>query len=72
MQFVNMLSFFSVLVKVTSDTLSQISKYPGDPSTPGEPAYKNASRLEGGNQPSITSCVQTSLAPLSLQDSNIA
>lgn len=42
-----MLSFFSVLVKVTSDALSQISKYPGDPSTPGEPAYKNASRLEG-------------------------
>ncbi|KGB74425.1 membrane protein [Cryptococcus deuterogattii R265] len=32
-----------------------ISKYPGDPSTPGEPAYKNASRLEGGNQPSIPS-----------------
>jgi N-acetylated-alpha-linked acidic dipeptidase len=34
-----------------------ISKYPGDPSTPGEPAYKNATRLEGpdGNQPSIPS-----------------
>ncbi|WVQ80772.1 hypothetical protein IAT38_002877 [Cryptococcus sp. DSM 104549] len=39
-----------------------ISKYPGDPSTPGEPAYKNASRIEGGNQPSIPSL------PMSYQD----
>ncbi|WVQ72430.1 hypothetical protein IAR50_001982 [Cryptococcus sp. DSM 104548] len=39
-----------------------ISKYPGDPTTPGEPAYKNASRLEGGNQPSIPSI------PMSYQD----
>ncbi|WVO22095.1 uncharacterized protein IAS62_003420 [Cryptococcus decagattii] len=39
-----------------------ISKYPGDPSTPGEPAYKNASRLEGGNQPSIPSI------PMSYED----
>ncbi|OXM82196.1 membrane protein [Cryptococcus neoformans Bt63] len=39
-----------------------ISKYPGDPSTPGEPAYKNASRLEGGNQPSIPSI------PMSFED----
>lgn len=34
---------------------SQISAYPGDPSTPGEPAYKNATRVPGGNQPSIPS-----------------
>ncbi|KAK8864419.1 hypothetical protein IAR55_001667 [Kwoniella newhampshirensis] len=39
-----------------------ISKYPGDPSTPGEPAYKNATRLEGGNQPSIPSL------PMSYED----
>ncbi|AAW40887.2 protein-vacuolar targeting-related protein, putative [Cryptococcus deneoformans JEC21] len=39
-----------------------LSKYPGDPSTPGEPAYKNASRLEGGNQPSIPSI------PMSYED----
>nr|ODN97610.1 membrane protein [Cryptococcus depauperatus CBS 7855] len=39
-----------------------ISKYPGDPSTPGEPAYKNASRVEGGNRPSIPSI------PMSYED----
>ncbi|ORY34010.1 hypothetical protein BCR39DRAFT_518112 [Naematelia encephala] len=39
-----------------------ISKYPGDPSTPGEPAYKNATRAKGGNQPSIPSL------PISYQD----
>lgn len=59
MQFVSILLFLFVLVKATSDILYQISKYPGDPSTPGEPAYKNASRLEGGNQPSIPSWVPT-------------
>ncbi|KAJ9099261.1 hypothetical protein QFC21_004142 [Naganishia friedmannii] len=32
-----------------------LSSYPGDPSTPGYPAYKNATRVEGGNQPSIPS-----------------
>ena len=32
-----------------------ISAYPGDPTTPGKPAYENATRLEGGNQPSIPS-----------------
>ncbi|OCF36828.1 membrane protein [Kwoniella heveanensis BCC8398] len=32
-----------------------LSSYPGDPSTPGEPAYKNATRAEVGNQPSIPS-----------------
>lgn len=39
-----------------------LSKYPGDPSTPNEPAYKNATRVEGGNQPSIPSL------PLSYED----
>ncbi|KIR77126.1 membrane protein [Cryptococcus gattii EJB2] len=61
-QFVSILLFLFVLVKATSDILYQISKYPGDPSTPGEPAYKNASRLEGGNQPSIPSI------PMSYED----
>ncbi len=32
-----------------------ISYYPGDPTTPGYPAYPNATRLEGGNIPSIPS-----------------
>ncbi|KAJ9124725.1 hypothetical protein QFC24_003093 [Naganishia onofrii] len=32
-----------------------LSSYPGDPSTPGYPAYANATRVEGGNQPSIPS-----------------
>nr|KIR50369.1 membrane protein [Cryptococcus bacillisporus CA1280] len=61
-QFVSILLFLFVLVKAASDILYQISKYPGDPSTPGEPAYKNASRLEGGNQPSIPSI------PMSYED----
>ncbi|WVR07065.1 hypothetical protein IAU60_004104 [Kwoniella sp. DSM 27419] len=39
-----------------------LSKYPGDPSTPGEPAYKNATRVESGSQPSIPSI------PLSYED----
>ncbi|WWC61997.1 uncharacterized protein I303_104584 [Kwoniella dejecticola CBS 10117] len=39
-----------------------LSKYPGDPSTPGEPAYKNATRIESGSQPSIPSL------PLSYED----
>ncbi|WVF71481.1 hypothetical protein IAT40_006287 [Kwoniella sp. CBS 6097] len=39
-----------------------LSSYPGDPSTPGEPAYKNATRVEKGNQPSIPSL------PMSYQD----
>ncbi|KAK6910065.1 membrane protein [Kwoniella mangroviensis CBS 10435] len=39
-----------------------LSKYPGDPSTPGEPAYKNATRVESGSQPSIPSL------PLSYED----
>jgi N-acetylated-alpha-linked acidic dipeptidase len=32
-----------------------ISKYPGDPSTPGYPAYKNATRMESTSIPSIPS-----------------
>ena len=39
-----------------------ISKFPGDPTTPGEPAYPNATRHEGLNQPSIPSL------PISYQD----
>ncbi|KAH9948392.1 Zn-dependent exopeptidase [Amylocystis lapponica] len=32
-----------------------ISSYPGDPTTPGEPAYENATRTEGDNIPKIPS-----------------
>ncbi|KAK4051543.1 Vacuolar protein sorting-associated protein 70 [Microbotryomycetes sp. JL201] len=32
-----------------------LSIYPGDPTTPGEPAYKNASRSQGENLPTIPS-----------------
>jgi N-acetylated-alpha-linked acidic dipeptidase len=39
-----------------------LSKYPGDPTTPGEPAYKNATRVEGANFPSIPSL------PMSYED----
>lgn len=39
-----------------------LSMYPGDPTTPGEPAYKNATRIEGGNFPDIPSL------PLSYED----
>ncbi|KAL7421862.1 Vacuolar protein sorting-associated protein 70 [Cryptotrichosporon argae] len=39
-----------------------LSKYPGDPTTPGEPAYKNATRVPGGNFPDIPSL------PLSYED----
>lgn len=39
-----------------------LSKYPGDPTTPGEPAYPNATRIEGGNYPSIPSL------PMSYED----
>ncbi|BEJ14845.1 hypothetical protein CspHIS471_0406120 [Cutaneotrichosporon sp. HIS471] len=39
-----------------------LSKYPGDPTTPGKPAYKNATRDEGGNFPSIPS------VPMSYED----
>jgi N-acetylated-alpha-linked acidic dipeptidase len=49
-------------IKVVGDADLQISVYPGDPSTPGEPAYKNATRAEGTNQPSIPSL------PISYED----
>jgi N-acetylated-alpha-linked acidic dipeptidase len=39
-----------------------LSSYPGDPSTPGYPAYKNASRVPGGNFPAIPSL------PISYED----
>jgi N-acetylated-alpha-linked acidic dipeptidase len=32
-----------------------LSSYPGDPTTPGVPAYKNATRTEGSNIPKIPS-----------------
>ncbi|KAK1922840.1 hypothetical protein DB88DRAFT_492893 [Papiliotrema laurentii] len=47
---------------VQRGSVQYLSKYPGDPSTPGYPAYKNATRVEGGNQPSIPSL------PLSYED----
>lgn len=39
-----------------------LSSYPGDPTTPGVPAYKNATRVEGGNFPKIPSL------PISYED----
>ncbi|KAH7885508.1 Zn-dependent exopeptidase [Phlebopus sp. FC_14] len=36
-------------------SVQYLSTYPGDPTTPGYPAYPNATRLEGGNVPSIPS-----------------
>lgn len=40
----------------------QISKYSGDPVTPGKPAYRNATRTEGENIPKIPSL------PISYED----
>ncbi|KAF9238740.1 Zn-dependent exopeptidase, partial [Melanogaster broomeanus] len=36
-------------------SVQYLSTYPGDPTTPGYPAYENATRVEGGNVPSIPS-----------------
>jgi N-acetylated-alpha-linked acidic dipeptidase len=36
-------------------TRSYRSSYPGDPTTPGAPAYENATRTEGSNIPKIPS-----------------
>ena len=36
-------------------SMQYLSSYPGDPTTPGYPAYENATRLEGGNIPHIPS-----------------
>ncbi|KAL4247046.1 peptidase M28 family protein [Abortiporus biennis] len=36
-------------------SVQYLSSYPGDPTTPGYPAYENATRVEGTNIPSIPS-----------------
>ncbi|KAF8833188.1 Zn-dependent exopeptidase [Paxillus ammoniavirescens] len=36
-------------------SVQYLATYPGDPTTPGYPAYENATRVEGGNVPSIPS-----------------
>lgn len=40
---------------VERGSVQYISMYPGDPTTPGAPAYENATRIEGGNVPRIPS-----------------
>ncbi|EIW61691.1 Zn-dependent exopeptidase [Trametes versicolor FP-101664 SS1] len=40
---------------VQRGSVQYLSLYPGDPTTPGAPAYANATRLEGGNIPKIPS-----------------
>ncbi|OCH94335.1 Zn-dependent exopeptidase [Obba rivulosa] len=40
---------------VQRGSVQYISKYPGDPTTPGYPAYPNATRTEGENIPQIPS-----------------
>lgn len=47
---------------VQRGSVQYLSYYPGDPTTPGEPAYPNATRVEGGNFPDIPSL------PLSFED----
>ncbi|KIJ69966.1 hypothetical protein HYDPIDRAFT_78885, partial [Hydnomerulius pinastri MD-312] len=36
-------------------SVQYLATYPGDPTTPGYPAYENATRIEGGNVPKIPS-----------------
>ena len=36
-------------------SVQYVSLYPGDPTTPGYPAYENATRVEGSNLPRIPS-----------------
>ncbi|EJT97553.1 Zn-dependent exopeptidase [Dacryopinax primogenitus] len=36
-------------------SVQYLSVYPGDPTTPGQPAYPNSTRLDGGNIPGIPS-----------------
>ncbi|KZO93188.1 Zn-dependent exopeptidase [Calocera viscosa TUFC12733] len=43
-------------------SVQYLSLYPGDPTTPNEPAYPNSTRLDGGNIPGIPSL------PLSMQN----
>ncbi|GJJ08028.1 hypothetical protein Clacol_002235 [Clathrus columnatus] len=40
---------------VQRGSVQYLSLYPGDPTTPGYPAYANSTRVEGGNIPSIPS-----------------
>ncbi|KAF9226683.1 Zn-dependent exopeptidase [Gyrodon lividus] len=40
---------------VQRGSVQYLSTYPGDPTTPGYPAYENATRVEGGNVPKIPS-----------------
>ncbi|OJT05323.1 Glutamate carboxypeptidase 2 [Trametes pubescens] len=40
---------------VQRGSVQYLSLYPGDPTTPGAPAYENATRTEGGNIPKIPS-----------------
>lgn len=40
---------------VQRGSVQYISLYPGDPTTPGTPAYPDAARTEGGNVPKIPS-----------------
>ena len=40
---------------VQRGSVQYISMYPGDPTTPGEPAYPNATRTQGENIPKIPS-----------------
>ncbi|KAF8307013.1 hypothetical protein DL93DRAFT_2101420 [Clavulina sp. PMI_390] len=40
---------------VQRGSVQYLSSYPGDPTTPGEPSYPNATRTEGGNIPKIPS-----------------
>jgi N-acetylated-alpha-linked acidic dipeptidase len=47
---------------VQRGSVQYLSSYPGDPTTPGVPAYKNATRVEGGNFPKIPSL------PISYED----
>ena len=45
-----------------------LSIYPGDPTTPGYPAYENATRTEGTNIPSIPSLAGSIIPSLKRQD----
>jgi N-acetylated-alpha-linked acidic dipeptidase len=40
---------------VQRGSVQYLSSYPGDPTTPGEPAYQNSTRTEGTNIPRIPS-----------------
>lgn len=40
---------------VQRGSVEYLSLYPGDPTTPGYPAYENSDRTEGGNIPKIPS-----------------